>query len=60
MSYDYYGFPLDVTGPNAAAAAAARQRNEARESVQHAKWQRYADKELLPGEDTLKKLIRKV
>ena len=60
MSYDYYGFPLDITGRNAAAAAAARQRNEARESEQHSKWRRHADKEMLPAEDTLKKLIRKV
>ena len=60
MSYDYYGFPLDLIGPNAAATGAARQRCEARESQQHPKWQRLADKGLLPGDDALKKLIRKV
>ena len=60
MSYDYYGFPLDLTGPDAAATVAARQRNEARESEQHPKWRRYADKGLLPGDDKLKNLVRKV
>ncbi len=53
---DYYGFPLALTPQQ----AAARQRNEASEAQLVNKWKRYADKGLLPGDDNLKKLVRKV
>ena len=53
---DYYGFPLSLTPQQ----TAARQRNEASEAQLVNKWSRHAKKGMLPGDDSLKKLVRKV
>ena len=54
---DYYGFPLSLTPQQ----TAARQRNEASEAQLVNKWKSARkDRGLLPGDDSLKKLVRKV